>query len=440
MAPIDMLLHAPTGDAGRAFADLAGNTLARGLAGSAILKIAGEIRAAQAAGRPICDLTVGDFSPREFPIPERLLHATQAALGRGETNYPPSEGIPALRQAVVELYRRDLGLGVPLESVVIASGARPFIFSIYGLFLERGDKVLAPSPSWNNSYYIQMSGAQGITPVCGPESRFLPTAELLAPHLPETRLLVLCSPSNPCGTAFDSEELRRICDLVVDENRARERAGRAPLLVMYDQVYWMLTFGGTRHCTPIELRPEMAAYTFLVDGISKSFAATGLRVGYCIVPPALAPRFKAYVGHMGAWAPKAEQVATAELLRDPEGIAAFLHQTNAGIERRLSLLHDGFSALAAQGFPVHSIPPMGAIYLSAAFDILGRRWRGRVLETGEDIRSFLLEEAGFGVVPFYAFGSGDRTPWVRLSTGSVSVADVEAGVQRIGAALARALG
>ena len=436
MPTIDLGLHVPTGEDARTFADRAGNRLARGLAGSAILKIAGEIRASQAAGKAICDLTVGDFATKEFPIPASLRDGIQTALLRGETNYPPSDGVLALRQAVAAMYERDLGLRVPLDSIVIASGARPFIFSIFGLFIEPGDKVLAPSPSWNNSYYIQMSGAVGITPVCSAEDRFLPTARLLAPHIPEAKLRVLCSPSNPCGTAFDRDELARICDLVVEENHRREAHGARPLLVMFDQVYWMLTFGGTRHHNPIELRPEMAAYTFLVDGVSKSFCATGLRVGYCIVPQPLAPRFKAYLGHIGAWAPKAEQVATAEFLRDPDAITRFLSTTNAGIERRLRILHDGFTALREQGLPVWSIPPMGAIYLSVCFDILGRSWNGSRLENAEDIRAFLLEAAGLGVVPFYAFGFDQDTPWVRLSVGSVSVADVEAGVVRIGEALA----
>lgn len=434
---IDLAAYTPTGEAARTLCDRASNDVARGLLGSTILKIAGEIRAAQAEGRPVCDLTVGDFAPRHFPIPEALGDGIAAALQRGETNYPPADGLPSLRAAVAALYERELGLRVPLDAVLVASGARPFIYAIYGLFVAPGDKVLCPVPNWNNPYYCQIQGAELVEVPCGPETAFLPRAHDLEPHLGDASLLVLNSPQNPSGTVFDRQELEAICDGVIAENRRREAQGRRPLLVLFDQVYWMLCFGGRTHHTPHALRPEMTPYTFLIDGVSKSFAGTGLRVGYAIVPVPFAGRLRALLGHIGAWAPKAEQSATAAFLQDATAVRTFLQRMSADVVARLDALHSGLGRLAAEGLPVRSIPPMGAIYLSAQFDVIGKTWNGTALRTNEDVRLFLLAEAGLGVVPFDAFGFREPSGWMRLSVGSVSLDDIRVGVERIGGALRR---
>ena len=208
-------------------------------------------------------------------------------------------------------------------------------------------------------------------------------------------------------------------------------------MLMYDQVYWMLCHGEVEHVTPVGLRPQMANYTIFVDAISKSFAATGLRVGWGVVPAPLAPRYKALIGHMGSWAPRPEQVATSELLRDPKAIADYHAVFKKDIATRLYALHDGFADMGASGLPVHSIAPQGAIYLSVRFDILGRSFDGKTFETNEDIRKFLLAEALFGIVPFQAFGLEEDSGWMRLSIGAVSTQEVADGLDRIRAALAR---
>src|SRR5438046_3656792 len=134
--------------------------MARGLIGSEILRIASEIRTAITAGQKIANFTVGDFSPREFPIPDRLRDGTVRALAAGETNYPPSDGVLRLREAVREFYRRTLSLDVPLESVLIAGGSRPLIFATYAALVDPGDIVLYPVPSWNNNHYCHLVGAK----------------------------------------------------------------------------------------------------------------------------------------------------------------------------------------------------------------------------------------------------------------------------------------
>ena len=433
--PIDCTVCTPPGEDEAAFSARALNSMSQGLGGSQILRIAGEIKAMQANGQDIYNLTVGDFSPQEFRIPERMARDIAAALSRGETNYPPAIGLPETREAVRTLYERELGLKYRMDSVIMGSGARPPIFATVALVVEPGDKMLFGIPSWNNPYYVHLAGAGAIALATNAESNFLLTAEMIRPHLDGVTLLCLNSPLNPCGTAYSEQQLAELCDVILDENARRASSGQRPVMVMYDQVYWMLCFGETRHHSPVSVRPEMAPYTIYVDAISKSFAATGLRVGWAVVPPALTPRFKALIGHMGAWAPRPAQLATAALLHDPQAIREYHATMKTDVEARLDALHQGFSAMAEQGLPVHSLAPQGAIYLSVHFDILGRSHRGHSIETDEDVRSFLLQEAGLGIVPFQAFGLSEDTGWMRFSVGAVSLQAIEKGLQRAEAAL-----
>ncbi len=409
---------------------------AAAVVGSEILRIAAEIRALKAAGQPVCDLTVGDFDPRHFPIPERLRDELQAALARGETNYPPASGMPALRQAVCRLYERELGVACALENVIVTGGARPILYGAYSALCDPGDRVIYPVPSWNNNHYTQLVGGAGVPVACRPGQRFMPTPDDLRPLLPGARLLVLNSPLNPAGTMIGADALRAICEAVLRENRAREERGERPLYVVYDHIYWMLRFGGARHVTPSGLLPEMAPYTLYVDGVSKAFAATGLRVGWGVGPADVIERLSAVLGHVGAWAPRAEQLASAALLDDTPAVRDYSASFVAALEARLQRLHAGLQALKARGLSVDSIPPMGAIYLTARLHPFGRRdASGRVLRTNDEVRSHLLEHAGLGVVPFQAFGYPGDDGWFRLSVGAVSEDDIERALPRLEAAL-----
>lgn len=410
--------------------------MAQGLIGSEILKIAAEIRALQKQGQTICNLTVGDFDPKQFPIPERLRQGIVAAYGRGETNYPPSDGMPALREAVQRFYERELGIKYPTASVLVASGARPIIHATYTATCDPGDVVIYPLPSWNNNHYVHMVSAQPRTLTCTREARFLPTRQQVLAALPGARLLCINSPLNPTGTAIDPEELRAICVAVVRENQARKQRSERPLFLLYDHIYWMLCVGDTVHATPTALVPEMAEYTIYVDGISKAFAATGVRVGWAVGPVDVIERMSAIVGHIGAWAPRAEQVASAELLDDAEAIRAYLGPFKQGISARLSRLHDGIEAMRREGLPIESLPPMGAIYLTVKIAPFGKSTpAGAVLRSNEDVRRFVLEQAGVGIVPFQAFGCPADDGWFRFSIGAVSVAEIDGAVPRLAAAL-----
>jgi aspartate aminotransferase len=409
--------------------------MADGLIGSEILKIAADIRAAIQRGEQVANLTVGDFSPREFRIPEALERRIGQAYAAGETNDPPSDGVGVLREAVREFYARRLGLEYPLSSILVAGGGRPLIYATYRAVVDPGDRVLYPVPSWNNNHYVHLTEATGVPIVCGPETRFLPTREQLAPEVAGARLIALCSPLNPTGTLFDADQLAGICDLVLEENTRRGTAER-PLYLLYDQIYWTLTFGDARHYTPIELRPDMARYTILVDGISKAFAATGVRVGWSAGPPDVIERMGGLLGHVGAWAPRPEQVAVAGLLRDDGAIDDYHAEMKRGVEARLVALYEGLAGLKRAGLPVDAIPPRAAIYLTAHFDLMGARTpEGDILASGEDVRQYLLAAAGVAIVPFSAFGATDDSGWCRLSIGAVSLEEIAALLPRLERAL-----
>lgn len=404
--------------------------MAAGLVGSEILRIAREVRELQAAGRPVLNLTVGDFSPREFRIPRELEREIAAALVAGQTNYPPADGVPELRQAIRSFYREELALDYPLESVLVAGGARPLIWATYQAILDPGDVVVYPIPSWNNNHYCHLVGARGVAVETRAENGFLPTAEELLPHLGEATLLALNSPLNPAGSGFRPDALERIARAVVEENRRRGPDAK-PLYLLYDQIYWLVAADSAPHHTPLDRVPEIAPYLVLIDGISKAFAATGLRVGWAAAPPALATTMRDLLGHVGAWAPRPEQIATARVLGEPGVARRLAGEVRDGIDLRLAALDRGLATLAAAGLPVRHLPPAGALYLSVHFDLVERFGNNR------GVRQYLLQEAGFATVPFHAFGTRDDNGWFRLSVGAIGVEEIAPAIDRVGAALER---
>ena len=411
------------------------SAIAGSLVGSEILKIAADVRVLVASGRDVCNLTVGDFSPTEFRVPELLEKGIVAALHRGETNYPPSDGMLPLREAICAWYARALGFTPDLASVIVTAGSRPGIYATYASLVDPGDRVVYPTPSWNNNHYVHLAAAVGVPVACSAESNFLPTRASLEEAVRGARLVALCSPLNPSGTAFSADALREICELVVEENA--RRTSERPLYLMYDQVYWTLTFDGVSHVHPIGVCPDVAPYVIYVDGISKAFAATGVRVGWIVAPPDLASPMSGLLGHVGAWAPRAEQSAVAALLGNEVAMAEYRVTMLGGIRERLALLHDGVSAMRSEKCAIEVLRPEGAIYLSARFALAGRVTdAGEGLENDEDVRNYLLREAGVALVPFQAFGVNGDTGWFRLSVGAVSPDQITRMLPRLARAIA----
>ncbi len=416
--------------------DAALSDCVRGLHESGILKITRQVRAMVARGDSVVNLTVGDFDPRYFPIPRKLSQGIQDAVARGETNYPNPEGIPALRQSISDYVARTAGVRYPLDAIVVCSGGRPVLYGAYRAIVNPGDKVMFSVPSWQNDAYALLTGGESIVIEASVDTGFQPTIEQFRPHLGEAAMLCICSPGNPTGTVMTEQQLGDILRAVVAENRERESHGRRPLFVLHDQMYGTLVSKGQRHIYPAALVPESARYVISADGVSKAYAGTGLRLGWMLVPPALGARIRDLLSHAGAWAPRAEQVAVAEFLRDETAIAEFREEMDSRLAERLQAMREGFEALRAKGYPVDSINPQGAIYFSAQFRLHGMTIGDRVLETDDDIRMLLLERAGVAVVPFQAFGVRGNTGWFRLSAGAVSMDEIRGMFPRVEALLA----
>ncbi|MGN7203668.1 pyridoxal phosphate-dependent aminotransferase [Pedobacter sp. SAFR-022] len=410
--------------------------LANALVGSEIIKIGNEVNELKRKGAKIANLTIGDFDPAVFPIPEALKSEIIAAYNDHQTNYPPADGILPLRETVANLLDKRMNLNYSTGDILISGGSRPLIYATYLALVDPGDKVIYPAPSWNNNHYCTLSSANGVAVETTVENNFMPTAAQLKPHLKGATLLALCSPLNPTGTMFSAEQLEEICDIVLEENKSRS-AGEKPLYLMYDQIYSLLTFD-KEHVNPVTLRPELKDYVIYIDGISKALAATGVRVGWAFGPSLVISKMKALLGHIGAWAPKAEQVAVSKYFADDAQVDTFLGNFKEQIQLSLNAIYDGFQSLKAEGFNVDAVVPMGAIYLTIKIDYIGKTTpAGDVLKDSADVNFYLIKEAQCALVPFSAFGNEHSMPWFRASVGGCSLEDIQAMMPRIKAALSK---
>ncbi len=412
------------------------SVLANTLIGSEIIKIGNEVNEMKRKGAQIANLTIGDFDPSIFPIPDALEEAIIKAYQEGHTNYPPADGILALRETITDVLKDRYQLDYTVKDILVAGGSRPLIYATYLALIDPGDKVIYPAPSWNNNHYCHLSSANGVAVETTVENNFMPTAAQLKPHLKGATLLALCSPLNPTGTMFTEQQLAEICDIVIEENKSRQ-ADEKPLYIMYDQIYSLLTFGKA-HVNPVSLRPELKDHVIYIDGISKCLASTGVRVGWAFGPEHIIGKMKSLLGHIGAWAPKAEQVAVADYFKDKTQVDTFLTGFKAQVQASLDELYNGFQQLKAQGFNVDAVVPMGAIYLTLKIDYIGKTTpAGDLLKNSADVNFYLIKEAQVALVPFSAFGNEDNMPWFRASIGGCSLADIKNMMPRIAAALGK---
>jgi len=412
--------------------------LSETLIGSEIVKLGGEIREKIRQGEKIYNYTIGDFDPAIFPIPKGLEDSIVEAYRRHFTNYPAAEGNLDLREAILSFTKETEALDYSISEILVASGGRPLIYAVFRAICDKEDKIIYAVPSWNNNHYTHFVEGEHIVIEATAENNFMPTADSIRPYVKEATLIALCSPQNPTGTTFRKEELEAICDLVLEEN-LRRGENKKKLYVMYDQMYWHLTYGNIRHYNPVSLRPAMRDCTIFIDAISKVFAATGVRVGWSLGPANIINKMKAILTHIGAWAPMAEQKATANFLtHDREGIKKFLSHFKSEIEERLHRIYDGFMQLKKEGLNVDAIAPEAAIYLTIQVDVAGKKTEaGKVLENQSEVTAYLLSEAKLAVVPFYAFGAGRGSAWYRLSVGTCKKEEIGEMIAKLREALLR---
>ncbi|PXW18112.1 aspartate aminotransferase [Chryseobacterium sp. CBTAP 102] len=408
--------------------------LAANLIGSEIVKIGNEVNDLKAKGAEIANLTIGDLNSNIYPIPALLKEEIQKAYQNNLTNYPPANGLLSLRKEVSKDLKKRWDLDYSPDDILITAGSRPLIYAVYKTIVDAGDKVVYPTPSWNNNHYAYLTSANAVEVKTKPETNFLPTADDLRPHLDGAVLLALCSPLNPTGTMFTREQLSEICELVIAENKKRG-ADEKPLYLMYDQIYSCLTFGA-EHVDPVSLFPEMKDYTIYIDGISKCLAATGVRVGWGFGPSHILDKMKALLTHVGAWAPKPEQEATAKFYENSENVDTFVDDFKAKLEESLKVLHNGVQHLKGKGLAVDSIEPMGALYLTIKLDYIGKtKPDGAVIENSSDLVFYLINEAGVALVPFSAFGEEKSEPWFRASVGGLAVDEIKVMLPKLESAL-----
>jgi aspartate aminotransferase len=409
--------------------------LSETLIGSEIVKLGGEIRERIRNGEHIYNFTVGDFDPKIFPIPKELEDHIIDAYRQNFTNYPPGEGSLELREAVSKFSKQYQGLSYNTEEILIASGGRPLIYALFRAIVDKGDKVIYAVPSWNNNHYVHFVEGEHIVIEAKANNGFMPTADDIRPYIKDACFLALCSPQNPTGTTFRKEELSAICEMIVDENNRRSE-GEKKLYVMFDQMYWHLTYNGIEHYDPVSLNPEMRPFTIYIDAISKCFAATGVRVGWSLGPAAILNKMKAVLSHVGAWAPMPEQKGLTKYIGETEKVNTYLTHFKSEVEERLRRIYEGLVQLKKEGFAVDAVAPEAAIYLTIKIDLAGKKRKdGKVLETQSDVTSYLLQTASLAVVPFYAFGAPKNSPWYRLSVGTCKKEEIAEMLQKLKTAL-----
>lgn len=415
--------------------DLKVSKLSENIIGSEIIKLAAEVNEKIKKGEKIYNLTIGDFNPKVFPIPAELKQNIVDAYFDDQTNYPAADGMLELREAVSKLLKERGGLDYKADEILIACGARPVIYSIFRTLVDPNDTVVFAVPSWNNNHYTYLNGAKAVVVQATRRQNFMPDAADIKPYIQEATLIALCSPQNPTGTVFSKEGLEEICDLILAEN-IRRGPDAKPIYLMYDQIYWALTHGNTKHYDPVSLRPEMRNYTVFVDGISKSLAATGVRVGWSMGPKKIIDKMKAILTHIGAWAPKAEQMATAKYLNNLDQYDTYVAAQKKKISALLEGFYKGFQQLKAEGYNVDAVTPQAAIYLSIRFKLHGQKTaEGKILETTKDVTKYILDEGKVAVVPFYAFGTDHDSSWYRLSVGTCKIEDVDGVISNLRGAL-----
>lgn len=409
--------------------------LAETLIASEIVRLGASIKEKINAGEKIFNYTIGDFDSSQFPIPQSLQDEIIHAYKEGKTTYPAAEGELCFRKAVAAFIYNNQTVQYKPAEILISAGGRPLIYAIYRTIVDKGDRVIYPVPSWNNNHYIHFTEGEHIIIEATKENNFMPTAAQIAPHIKGATLLALCSPLNPTGTTFKKEELEAICDLVITENEQRKE-GEKKLYMMYDQIYWTLTFGETKHYNPVALRPKMKDYTIFVDGISKAFAATGVRVGWSMGPEDIIIKMRSLNSHIGCWAPMAEQHAVTKFLEQEKNVQDYLVHFKKEVEFRLTKIFEGFQQLKKEGFSVDAIVPQAAIYLTVQINLVGKKTAsGMLLDKQSAVTEYLLNEAKLAIVPFCAFGTDNENNWYRISVGCCKKEEIETVLKQLKEAL-----
>jgi len=376
---------------------------------SATLAMAARAQAMAAAGTDVIDLSVGE---PDFPTPEHICHAAEAAIRAGRTKYTPAAGIPDLRKAVAADHARRTGLPVTAAQVVISNGAKHSLHNAFTALLDEGDEVIVPTPYWVS--YAELIKLAGARPVLietdiGDDFKLRPEA-LRAALTPRTRMLLLCSPSNPTGVVYSAAELGALADVAIE----------ADLAVISDEIYDQLVYDGRQSVSFPTLRPGLADRTVVVAGVSKTYSMTGWRIGWTICPEPLAKAIGNLQSQETSNPCSVSQHAALAALTGPQDCVGSML---TAFQARRDLV-----AGRLRRMPGVRIPDIGGAFY-AFFDIRAplATARSRGIATSMQWCEALLEREHVALVAGSAFGAEGH---VRMSFAAAE-AKLNAGLDRI---------
>lgn len=375
------------------------------------------VDALRAAGRRIVDFTIGE---PDFPTPRHIVEGGVAALLAGHTRYTASNGTPALRQAIADKLLRENALAYKPEHIAVGNGAKHIIYNAFAATLNEGDEVIVPAPYWVS--YPDMVALHGGTPVVVPSSAAegfkLTPAALEAAIGERTRWLVLNTPNNPTGAVYTRDELAALGAVLK----------RHPQVwLMTDEIYEHFVYGGATHVSPLNVVPELAERTLVINGVSKAYAMTGWRIGYGAGPAALIKAITLLLSQSTSCPGSMSQAAAAIALDGPQHAvteAAALFETRR--DRMVQMLQ------ALPGFSC--APPDGAFYVfPSVAGLIGRRTpAGQLLASDVDVVLYLLEHAGVATIDGTSYGMPNH---LRMSFAT-GIEVIEQGGQLLQAAVA----
>lgn len=354
---------------------------------SATLAMSARARELKQAGRPVIGLSAGE---PDFGTPEVIAEAGRRAIDEGQTHYTDNPGMPELRQAIVDKLKKDNGLEYAVEDIVCSNGAKQSVAMAISVLCRSGDEVLIPAPYWvSYPEMVRFAGAEPVSVETSVETEYRITPEQLERAINEnTRLFIMCSPSNPTGSVYPREELEAIAEVL----------RRHPhVYVLSDEIYEHVIFGATH--VSIASLPGMFSRTITVNGFSKAYAMTGWRLGYLAADRAIAKAVSKLQGQFTSAPSTITQAAGVAALRmDKEPVNGMVEQ----FRRRRDLVIDRLNAIDGVRCPV----PEGAFYVFPKIDaFFGRRTSsGTTIESAQDLCFYLLEEHDVALVPGEAFG------------------------------------
>jgi aspartate aminotransferase len=381
------------------------------IAESATLKVDAKAKALQAEGRPVISYAAGE---PDFPTPAHIVEAAaKAVLDPKNHRYTPAVGLPDLREAIAQKTLRDSGTEVTANQVVVTNGGKQAVYQAFAVLLDQGDEVLLPSPYWTTyPEAIALAGGKTVEVFAGSDQDYKVTVEQLdKAKTSRTKVLLMCSPSNPTGAVYSKEEIAAIGNW----------AHKNDLWVITDEIYQNLVYEGAKAYSITEVVPEMIDRTILVNGVAKSYAMTGWRLGWMTGPVDAMKAAANLQSHLTSNVNNIAQKAALAALTGPQDEVQNMLQA---FDRRRKL------AVSELGKIDNWLAPMpeGAFYVySDVRGLLGKTWNGKQINTSLELCDFILEQVEVALVPGEAFGPSG---YVRMSYALGDEPILE-GIQRL---------